>query len=108
MRAKAYFRISTPRIRNGRTAKENTGLFFRGDPGTPCAVVCPDGGFSYVGSMHERLPLAKRISELSLNAFVIRYRIGSERSATEDLAAALHLTNWRMGRVVSAKPRLQS
>lgn len=70
--------------------KSNTGLFFfRGKPEAPFAIVCPGGGFSYVGSLHEGFPLAQRISELGFNAFVIRYRIGSERHATEDLAAAI-------------------
>ncbi len=70
--------------------KENTGLFFfRGNPGAPFAVICPGGGFSYVGSLHEGFPIAQRISELGLNAFVIRYRIGSGQWATEDLAAVL-------------------
>lgn len=70
--------------------KENTGLFFfQGDQDAPFAIISPGGGFSYVGSLHEGFPLAKRISELGLNAFVIRYRIGSERLATEDLAAAI-------------------
>ena len=70
--------------------KVNTGLFFfRGKPGAPFAIVCPGGGFSYVGSLHEGFPLAKRISELGLNAFVIRYRIGSGQWAAEDLAAAI-------------------
>lgn len=71
------------------TAKRHTGLFFyRGKPGAPFAIVCPGGGFQYVGSLHEGLPLAAEISKQGLNAFVIRYRI-SEREATEDLAAAI-------------------
>jgi len=71
-------------------AKRNTGLFFfRGQHEAPFAIVCPGGGFSYVGSLHEGFPLAQRISELGFNAFVLRYRIGSERLATEDLAAAI-------------------
>lgn len=71
-------------------SKNPTGLFFfRGKPGAPFAVVCPGGGFSYVGSLHEGFPLALEISEKSFNAFVIRYRIGSQRDATEDLAAAV-------------------
>jgi acetyl esterase/lipase len=69
---------------------EQTGLFFfRGRPGAPFAIVCPGGGFSYVGSLHEGFPLAQEISKNGLNAFVIRYRIGSEQKATEDLAAAI-------------------
>lgn len=68
---------------------EQTGLFFfRGNPGAPFAIVCPGGGFSYVGSLHEGFPLAQVISNNGLNAFVIRYRIGSEQRATQDLAAA--------------------
>jgi acetyl esterase/lipase len=71
-------------------AKRNTGLFFfRGSQGAPFAVVCPGGGFSYVGSLHEGFPLAQEISRQGLNAFVLRYRIGSEQKATEDLAAAI-------------------
>ncbi|MCE5282244.1 MAG: alpha/beta hydrolase [Deltaproteobacteria bacterium] len=71
-------------------AKEQTGLFFyRGEPGAPFAMVCPGGGFSYVGSLHEGFPLALEISKRKFNAFVIRYRIGGEQRATEDLAAAM-------------------
>ncbi|MEQ9099899.1 MAG: alpha/beta hydrolase [Imperialibacter sp.] len=70
--------------------KKNTGLFFfRGKPGSPFAIICPGGGFSYVGSLHEGFPLAQEISKKGYNAFVIRYRIGSGRLATEDLAAAI-------------------
>ena len=71
-------------------AKKFTGLFFyRGEPGAPFAIVCPGGGFSYVGSLHEGFPIAFEISKKRYNAFVIRYRIGSEQRATEDLAAAI-------------------
>jgi len=71
-------------------SKRSTGLFLsRGNPDAPFAIVCPGGGFSYVGSLHEGFPLAQRISQLGFNAFVMRYRIGSEHFATEDLAAAI-------------------
>ncbi len=70
--------------------KMNTGLFFfRSNPDAPFAIVCPGGGFSYFGSLHEGFPLALEISKKGYNAFVIRYRIGSEQLATEDLAAAI-------------------
>lgn len=85
-----FYNIYTDEQKKLDPRKENTGLFFfRGKPEAPFAVVCPGGGFSYVGSLHEGFPLARRISELGLNAFVIRYRIGSEQWATEDLAAAI-------------------
>jgi acetyl esterase/lipase len=70
--------------------KKNTGLFFfRGYPDAPFAIVCPGGGFSYVASLHEGFPLALEISKKGYNAFVIRYRIGSEQWAAEDLATAI-------------------
>ena len=72
-------------------AKARTGLFFfRGPPGAPFAIVCPGGGFAYVGSLHEGFPYAVAINAAGRNAFVLRYRAGvGERAATEDLAAAL-------------------
>ncbi len=70
-------------------AKNPTGLFFyRGKSGAPFAIVCPGGGFSYFGALHEGFPLAWEISKKGLNAFVIRYRM-SEQKATADLAAAI-------------------
>ncbi len=69
---------------------DQTGLFFfRGKPGAPLALICPGGGFAYVGSLHEGFPLAQAISEKGFNAFVIQYRIGGARVACEDLAQAL-------------------
>jgi acetyl esterase/lipase/enterochelin esterase-like enzyme len=85
-----FYDLYTAEQKQQAPPKRYTGLFFyRGQPDAPFAVVCPGGGFSYVGSLHEGFPLAQRISELGLNAFVLRYRIGSEQQATEDLAAAI-------------------
>jgi acetyl esterase/lipase len=70
--------------------KKNTGLFFhRGKRDAPFAVVSPGGGFSYVGSIHEGFPYALELSKSGYNAFVLKYRVGGEQRATEDLAAAL-------------------
>lgn len=70
--------------------KKNTGLFFyRGKPGASFAVICPGGGFVYMGSLHEGFPYALEISKKGYNAFVLKYRTGSEQKATEDLALAL-------------------
>jgi acetyl esterase/lipase len=85
-----FYDYYTKQQKQADPAKEHTGLFFyRGAPGAPFAIVCPGGGFSYVGSLHEGFPLAWEISKKKFNAFVIRYRIGSEQRATEDLAAAI-------------------
>jgi predicted esterase len=71
--------------------KNATGLFFfRGEPGAPFAVICPGGGFSYVGSFHEGFPYAMELSKKGYNAFVLQYRVGGGGGlATQDLAAAL-------------------
>ena len=71
-------------------SKENTGLFFfRGRPGAPVAILCPGGGFSYVGSLHEGFPHALQLCNQGYNAFVLKYRVGSQQLATADLAAAI-------------------
>jgi acetyl esterase/lipase len=85
-----FYDLYTGQQKRADPSKEHTGLFFfRGEPGAPFAIVSPGGGFSYVGSLHEGFPLALEIIKKKYNAFVIRYRIESEQSATEDLAAAI-------------------
>ena len=70
--------------------REQTGLFFfRGNPAAPFALICPGGGFRYVGSLHEGFPLAQYLSKQGYNAFVLQYRIGGEKVACEDMAQAL-------------------
>jgi len=71
-------------------AKVSTGLFFfKGSPGAPFAVLCPGGGFSYVGSLHEGFPHGAALHKKGYNAFVLRYRTGSGWRASQDLAAAI-------------------
>lgn len=70
--------------------REDAGLFFfRGRPGAPFAVICPGGGFSYVGSIHEGFPHALVLSQMGYNVFVIQYQTGSAQIACEDLAAGI-------------------
>lgn len=84
-----FYDFYTERQKQEDPARNSTGVFFyRGKAGAPFAIVCPGGGFSYVGSLHEGFPLGWAISKRGLNAFVIRYRI-SEQKATEDLVAAI-------------------
>lgn len=79
-------------------AKADVGLFFfRGRANAPFAVVCPGGGFSYVGSLHESLPHALALSRLGYNAFSLSYRMGSGDLAVQDLAAAVSLVFNRAG-----------
>jgi len=85
-----FYTFYTERQKQENPAKRNTGLFFfKGKPGAPFAIVCPGGGFSYVGSVHEGFPHATQLSKKGYNAFVLQYRVGGERVACEDLAAAI-------------------
>ncbi|MEE4264100.1 MAG: alpha/beta hydrolase, partial [Desulfobacteraceae bacterium] len=85
-----FYDFYTEQQEQENPTRESTGLFFfRGKPGAPFAIVCPGGGFAYVGSLHEGFPLAMVISQKGYNAFVVRYRTGSGLRATEDLAAAI-------------------
>ncbi|GHV37033.1 hypothetical protein FACS1894187_12800 [Synergistales bacterium] len=85
-----FYDFYTERQKQDDPNKKSAGLFFfRGNRGAPFAIICPGGGFSYVGALHEGFPLAAEISEKGYNAFVLRYRVGSEARATEDLAAAI-------------------
>jgi acetyl esterase/lipase len=85
-----FYNFYTQRQKLEKPDKENTGLFFfKGKPGAPFAIVCPGGGFSYVGSVHEGFPHAIELSKKGYNAFVLQYRVGGEQRACEDLAAAI-------------------
>ncbi len=88
---KIFYDFYTEQQRQKDPTKNSTGLFFfRGKLGAPFAVICPGGGFSYVGSFHEGFPYAAELSKAGFNAFVLRYRVGDGGlSATEDLAAAI-------------------
>jgi acetyl esterase/lipase len=86
-----FYRFYTEAQVREQPSRALTGLFFfRGRPGAPFAVICPGGGFAYVGSVHEGFPYAAAISDRGYNAFVLRYRVqrGGE-VATQDLAAAI-------------------
>lgn len=86
----AFHEFYTTNEKLADSSKESTGLFFfRGVPGKPFAIICPGGGFSYVGSIHEGFPHAINLSNKGYNAFVLHYRVGGERSACEDLAMAI-------------------
>lgn len=88
--ATIFYDFYTEQQKQEDPTKKSTGFFFfRGKPGAPFAIVCSGGGFAYVGSLHEGFPYALELSKKGYNAFVLKYRVGSELRATEDLAAAI-------------------
>lgn len=85
-----FYDIYTDDEKQEIPAKANTGLFYySGETNAPFAVIAAGGGFSYVGSLHEGFPYAMELNNQGYPAFVLKYRVGSERDATEDLAAAI-------------------
>jgi acetyl esterase/lipase len=85
-----FYDFYSPQAKSTDASKENAGLlFFRGNPGAPFTVICPGGGFSYVGSLHAGFPIAVETAKKGYNAFVLKYRTGGAQRATEDLAAAI-------------------
>jgi acetyl esterase/lipase len=85
-----FYDFYTRQQKQADSSKKNTGLFFfKGKPGEPFAIVCPGGGYSYVGSVHEGFPYAIELSKKGYNTFVLQYRVGGEQRACEDLAAAI-------------------
>lgn len=93
--AKVFYDFYTDEEKTANPTKERTGLFFFcGKPNAPFAVICPGGGFYYVGSLHEGFPLAMELNRKGYNAFVLKYRVGQgvsyEKQASQDLIAAVN------------------
>lgn len=87
-----FYDIYSEADKQADARKNNTGyraVLFRGEPGRPFAIICPGGGFSYVGAIHEGFPLAIALSRMGYNAFSIQYRTGGAQVACEDLAQAI-------------------
>jgi acetyl esterase/lipase len=88
--SKIFFDFYTEQEKLENPTKASAGLFFfKGKPGAPFAILCPGGGFAYVGSLHEGFPHAVELNKKGYNAFVLKYRVGSGAQATQDLAAAI-------------------
>ena len=58
----------------------------------PFAVICPGGGYSIVCSFIEGTPVARRLNELGISAFIVYYRVKKKARfphPQEDLARAV-------------------
>jgi len=66
-----FYDFYTEQQKKENPTKESTGLFFfRGKLGAPFAIVCPGGGFAYVGSLHEGFPHAIELSQKGYNVCI--------------------------------------
>ena len=67
-----FYDFYTERQKQENPIRESTGLFFfKGKPGAPFAILCPGGGFTYVGSLHEGFPHAVELCKKGYNTFVL-------------------------------------
>lgn len=59
-----------------------------------CAIICPGGGYFAVCSYIEGVPIAKRLNQLGISAFILYYRVKEEAvypNPQDDLAKAIRL-----------------
>lgn len=79
--------------RKADPSKERVGLlWFPSEKKGPFALVCAGGAYMSVASLVEAFPVAKRLNELGITAFVLQYRAGVKEAAAksgEDLRRAL-------------------
>ena len=96
---KVFYDIYSEEEKKKDPLKKYTGLFFiRGKKNAPYMIMCPGGGYYYVGTLHEGLPVIKEINKYGYNTFVLKYRVGGggkylddyEYRAAKDLIRAVH------------------
>jgi len=52
-------------------------------------IICPGGGYSFLAMTHEGYDVAKRLNELGVAAFVLKYRLPDDRSQPDKTIAPL-------------------
>ncbi len=58
----------------------------------PAAVICPGGAYEMIASFIEGVPIARKLNELGVSAFILYYRVGKEAlfpAPQDDLAQAV-------------------
>lgn len=63
--------------------------FSPANPNGKSVIICPGGGYSILASGHEGVDVARALNELGVTAFVLKYRIPSDRTATDKSVAPL-------------------
>ena len=95
---KVFYDIYTEEEKKKDPQKQYTGLFFlRGKKNAPYMIMLPGGGYYYVGTLHEGLPVAQEINKYGYNAFILKYRVDGggnypydyEYKAAKDLIKAV-------------------
>jgi acetyl esterase/lipase len=59
------------------------------NPNGKSVIICPGGGYSILASGHEGVDVAKALNDIGVTAFVLKYRIPSDRTAIDKSLAPL-------------------
>ncbi len=59
------------------------------NPNGKSVIICPGGGYSILASGHEGVDVARALNEIGITAFVLKYRIPSDRTAIDRSLAPL-------------------
>jgi acetyl esterase/lipase len=59
------------------------------NPNGKSVIICPGGGYSILASGHEGMDVAKQFVDIGVTAFVLKYRIPSDRTANDKSLAPL-------------------
>ena len=59
------------------------------NPTGKSVIICPGGGYSILASGHEGMDVARQFMEIGVTAFVLKYRIPSDRTAIDKSIAPL-------------------
>ena len=59
------------------------------NPNGKTVIICPGGGYSILASAHEGVDVARALNEQGITAFVLKYRIPSDRTAVDKSLAPL-------------------
>jgi acetyl esterase/lipase len=63
--------------------------FSPANPNGKSVIICPGGGYSILASGHEGVDVAKALNDIGVTAFVLKYRIPSDRTAIDKSIAPL-------------------
>jgi acetyl esterase/lipase len=63
--------------------------FVPANPNGKSVIICPGGGYSILASGHEGVDVAKQFIDIGVTAFVLKYRIPSDRTANDKSLAPL-------------------
>lgn len=75
-----------------RYKAKTSGIFYRGKPGKPLAIVVPGGGFVACMSDSEGYPYAMALHKAGYSAFVLTYRVAAQLGTSDQAARGVEAT----------------